>query len=114
MTHAVSTRDGTAVITLRGRVMGGPDGATLYETLRSLSEDGCTRAVLDLSAVDEMNPLGLGVLVGALALMRNQGGELAFAAVPKHVRSLLMIARLGPAVPCHDTVDDALAALAGD
>ncbi len=102
------------MLTLQGRVMGGPDGTTFYETLLRLSEDGCSRAVLDLSAVDEMNPLGLGVLVGGMALMRNQGGDLAVAALPRHVRSLLMIARLAGAVPCYDTVEAALAAVTGD
>lgn len=112
MTHTVEVQGEGVIVRLRGPVVGGPDGARVHDTLRTLKAEGRTHVVLDLSGVTRLDPIGLGVLVGGLALVRNAGGEMYWAALPDHVHSLLVITRLHAALPCFDTVDEALRACA--
>lgn len=109
MTHEVDERERGIVVTVRGAALGGPDGTQLYDTLQALHDQGHARVVLDLRALTRINPLGLGLFIAGLALMRNSGGELYFANLPDAVHSLLVITQLRAAVPCFDSVEAALA-----
>lgn len=110
MTHAVDKQEGQVVVRLRGPALGGPDGARFHDTLRALKAEGHTHVVADLGGITRMDPIGLGTVLGGLALMRNAGGEMYLADVPDHVHSLLVITRLRATLPCFDSVDEALQA----
>ncbi len=99
------------VVHLRGRLTGGADASTWHDALRQRCARGQTRVVVDCCAVEAVDATGLGALVGALAVMRNAGGDLAVACTPDALRSLLLITRLVHAIPCFDTVDAAAQAL---
>jgi len=110
MTHVVDEQDGQVVVRLRGPAVGGPDGARFHDTLRTLKAEGHTHVVADLSGLTRMDPVGLGVLLGGLAFMRNAGGEMYLADLPDHVHSLLVITDLRGPLACFDSVADALRA----
>ena len=99
----------TAVVTLTGEVMGGPDGNALHDKLRALKADGVRRVVLNMEGVRLMNSSGLGMLISALTTVRNAQGDLRLAGVQGRVSSLLMITKLDGVFPQHETVEDALA-----
>jgi len=99
------------VVHLQGRLSGGADASTWHEALRQRCARGRPRIVVDCRNVDAVDATGLGALVGALAVMRNAGGDLAIACTPDALRSLLLITRLAHALPCFDTVDAAAEAL---
>lgn len=101
----------TGVVHLQGRLTGGADASTWHDALRQRCAQGHTRVVVDCRNVDRVDATGLGALVGALAVMRNAGGDLAIACMPDALRSLLLITRLAQAIPCFDTVDAAARAL---
>ena len=71
MNYNVDERYNSVVITLKGNVMGGPDGSKLHDTLHELKEGGKTNVVVDLSKVKFMNSSGLGMLISAMTTMRN-------------------------------------------
>ena len=81
----VSDHEGVAVVALQGDAMGGPDGTALMEHIRALRSDGQTRFVVDLDGVERMNSSGLGMLIGALTIVRNAGGDLRLANVHARV-----------------------------
>lgn len=110
MTIQVSERDGVAVLTLSGDAMGGPDGSALHESLRSLRADGTKNAVIDLGGVERMNSSGLGMLIGALTIVRNAGGDLRLANVHTRVIQLLTVTKLLGVFAIHATVDEAVEA----
>lgn len=110
MTHAVEVQDEGVVVRLRGPVVGGPDGARFHDTLRALKAEGHTHVVVDLSGISRMDPIGLGTLLGGLALLRNAGGEMYGVGLPDHVHALLVITRLRSVLPCFDSVAEALQA----
>jgi anti-sigma B factor antagonist len=106
----VSDHDGVAVLSLTGDAMGGPDGSVLHEKLRELRAQGHHHVVVDLDGVERMNSSGLGMLIGALTIVRNAGGDLRLANVHERVHQLLVVTKLLGVFSLHDSVADAAAA----
>ena len=100
--------NGIVVLELSGKIMGGPDAATLNEKLHELVESGNTRVVADLSNVNWMNSSGLGILINALTTIRNAGGDLKLASVTEKIKSLLKITKLLTVFNTYDSTDDAV------
>jgi anti-sigma B factor antagonist len=107
MNYNVEERYNSVVISLKGNVMGGPDGAKLHDTLHELKEQGKTNVVVDLSKVKFMNSSGLGMLISAMTTMRNSGGDLRLANVADRIQSLLVITKLITVFKHFESVDDA-------
>lgn len=107
MNYNVDERYNCLVITLKGNVMGGPDGAKLHDTLHELQEAGKTNVVVDLSKVKFMNSSGLGMLISAMTTMRNAGGDLRLANVADRIQSLLVITKLITVFKHFDSVEAA-------
>ncbi|MBN2410336.1 STAS domain-containing protein [candidate division KSB1 bacterium] len=100
--------NGIVVLELSGKIMGGPDAATLNEKLHDLVESGNTRVVADLSNVNWMNSSGLGILINALTTIRNAGGDLKLASITEKIKSLLKITKLLTVFSTYDNTDDAV------
>ena len=108
MNFNVSEKYNAVVITLKGNVMGGPDGAKLHDTLHELKEQGKKNVVVDLSKTKFMNSSGLGMLISGMTTMRNAGGDLRLANVADRIQSLLVITKLITVFKHYDSVDDAI------
>ncbi len=100
--------NGIVVLELSGKIMGGPDAATLNEKLHDLVESGKTRVVADLSNVNWMNSSGLGILINALTTIRNAGGDLKLASITEKIKSLLKITKLLTVFSTFDSTDEAV------
>lgn len=94
MNYNVDEQYNAVVITLKGNIMGGPDGAKLHDTLHELREQGKKNVVVDLAKVKFMNSSGLGMLISGMTTMRNAGGDLRLANVADRIQSLLVITKL--------------------
>ena len=108
MNYSVDERYNAVVITLKGNVMGGPDGAKLHSTLHELKEEGKKNVVVDLSKTKFMNSSGLGMLISGMTTMRNAGGDLRLANVADRIQSLLVITKLITVFKHFDSVDEAV------
>ena len=98
-----------AILSLSGKMMGGPETAELQELVKSLIGDNITKVIVDLAKVKWMNSSGLGSLMGALTSMRNADGDLKLANVTVKVQSLLMITQLMTIFKTYNSVDRAIA-----
>lgn len=107
MNYNIDEKYNCVILTLKGNVMGGPDGAKLHDTLHDLKEDGKTNIVVDLSKVKFMNSSGLGMLISAMTTMRNAGGDLRLANVADRIQSLLVITKLITVFKHFESVDEA-------
>jgi anti-sigma B factor antagonist len=110
--ESATTDDGIVVLTVSGSV----DLTTtpgLRDSLVRLVDEGHHRLVLELSGVDLIDSIGLGVIVGMVHRLRPHDGSLAVAAPSSQARTVLEITQLVRVVGCHATVDDALAAVRG-
>jgi anti-sigma B factor antagonist len=108
MNYSVDERYNAVVISLKGNVMGGPDGAKLHDSLHELKEKGKKNVVVDLSKTKFMNSSGLGMLISAMTTMRNAGGDLRLANVADRIQSLLVITKLITVFKHFDSVDEAV------
>lgn len=108
MNFDVDERYNAVVVSLKGNVMGGPDGSKLHDTLHRLKEEGKKNVVVDLSRVKFMNSSGLGMLISGLTTMRNAGGDLRLAHVADRIQSLLVITKLITVFKHYDSVDEAV------
>ncbi len=107
MNYNVDERYNCVVITLKGNVMGGPDGSKLHDSLHELQEAGKTNVVVDLGKVKFMNSSGLGMLISAMTSTRNAGGDLRLANVADRIQSLLVITKLITVFKHFDSVEAA-------
>lgn len=100
-----------AILSLSGKMMGGPETTQLHDRIRSLINDKIIKVVIDLSGVKWINSSGLGVLMATMTTLKNSGGELKLANVTEKVESLLMITQLMRIFETYETVDRALASI---
>ncbi len=108
MNYSVEEKYNAVIITLKGNVMGGPDGAKLHDTLKELKEQDKKNVVVDLSKTKFMNSSGLGMLISALTTLRNAGGDLRLANVADKIQSLLVITKLITVFKHFDSVEEAV------
>jgi len=108
MNYSVDERYNAVVITLKGNVMGGPDGSKLHDTLHELKDNGKKNVIADLGKVKFMNSSGLGMLISGMTTMRNAGGDLRLANVADRIQSLLIITKLITVFKHYDSVEEAV------
>ncbi|RLE15844.1 MAG: anti-sigma factor antagonist [Acidobacteria bacterium] len=98
-----------AVLTVSGKLWGGPETREVHEKVKSVIKDGLKKVVMDLSKVKWLNSQGLGMLMACLTSLRNAGGDLKIAGATEKVKSLLMITKLITIFETLETADRAVA-----
>ncbi|MCG6959786.1 MAG: STAS domain-containing protein [Ignavibacteriaceae bacterium] len=98
----------SVIISLDGKLMGGPFGEEMNKTLHNLLDEGKKRVVVDLSKVGFVNSSGLGILISGLTTMRNGGGDLKLAGISSKIDGLLSITKLNQIFEQHPSVEEAL------
>ena len=99
---------GVAVISLSGKVIGGPDASELNRQLHTLIAQGKKKVVVDLGKVELMNSSGLGMLIGGLTSVRNAGGDLKLAKAPAKILALFTVTKLSKVFDHRKSVKDAV------
>jgi len=97
-----------AILTLSGKMMGGPETQEVHEHIKGLISDGIKKVVIDLGDVKWMNSSGMGVLMASMTTLKNADGKLALARVTEKVQSLLMITQLIKVFSTYETVERAI------
>lgn len=100
-----------AVLTLAGKMMGGPETIALHDHIKGLINDGIKKVVIDLGGVKWMNSSGMGVLMACMTTLNNAEGKLVLARVSEKVNSLLMITQLIKVFQSYETVERAVSTL---
>ncbi len=101
----VTNVDEWTVVTVVGEL----DLATVPQVRQKLhpvtGRDGC-RVVIDLSGVDFLDSIGLGLIVGALKRVRDHGGDLAIVVSAARVRRVFEVTGLDRVVPLLASLDE--------
>jgi len=98
-----------AVLTLSGKMMGGPETQAVHDHIKGLISDGIVNVVIDLGDVKWMNSSGMGILMASMTTLKNAEGKLALARVTEKVESLLIITQLIKVFSSFETVERAVA-----
>ncbi|MBC7187586.1 MAG: STAS domain-containing protein [Calditrichaeota bacterium] len=97
-----------ALITPEGKLMGGPETATLCQEVEKLDRAGYRRVVLDLSRVRWANSTAIGALIKCFLTLQDHGAELRLACLSERVRHYMSITKLSRVIPTFESVDEAL------
>ena len=97
-----------AILTLSGKMMGGPETQEVHEHIKGLISDGIKKVVIDLGDVKWMNSSGMGVLMASMTTLKNADGKLALARVTEKVQSLLIITQSIKVFSSYETVERAI------
>ena len=112
MAITVSEKDGVVIFRLMGRMIS-PGikeiSETVAETLADLAAP--PRLVFDFKDVTGMDSSGLGALMKVYSDIHPRGGQIAVINVNKHVKNLIVMARLITVFRNFESEDDAVAAL---
>jgi len=102
---------GTAVITLEGNVMRGPEGEGIETTLEGLLSQGFRNIIFDLTGVKRIDSTGIGRFIASLNKVEENGGKLRMAGAQGYVRECFRVTRLDTIFRFCPTVEDASASL---
>ncbi len=98
--------DGVVVVALRGSADIHSD-AVLEEALARVEVARPRRIVLDLSGLDILTSLAIGVLVGFRARVLQRSGTVVMAAVPEPIVKSMRFTRVSALFQCFRTVEEA-------
>jgi anti-sigma B factor antagonist len=110
MKNEVTEKNGVVIIALSGKIMGGPEAAQINEQINNLLDNKKTKIIIDLQKVEWMNSSGLGILIGAITTLKNNGGKMLLTNVSVRITKLLKITKLAAVFETADDVDTALKA----
>jgi anti-sigma B factor antagonist len=94
MTTSTRQVGGVTIVDIKGRIVLGEESASVRDVIRDLLSKGHKEILLNLGAVDYIDSMGLGSLVGAFTSVRKQGGELKLLNLTSKVTDLMQITRL--------------------
>jgi len=111
MRFEIKEKGDIVIIVLDGEMVGGPDATMLSEKLHGLIEEGRNRIIIDMAKVNYMNSSGLGILIGGLTTVRNNGGKLRLLNLAPKLQELLRITKLDQVFTLYDDEGKAIASL---
>jgi anti-sigma B factor antagonist len=82
------------ILDVKGRLVFGEESARVREMIMDLLSKGRKQILLNLRDVEYIDSMGLGSLVGTLATVRKQGGELKLLNVNDRLTDIMQITRL--------------------
>ncbi|MCU0611965.1 MAG: STAS domain-containing protein [Candidatus Eisenbacteria bacterium] len=101
--------DHVVVLTLKGKLIGGPEAIEFRETVKGLIAEGKTKVLADLGGVTWIDSTGLGTLISAYTSLKTSTGELKLCHLTKKIHSLLVITQLITVLEDYDDEQQAIA-----
>ena len=98
-----------AVLSVSGKMMGGPENRELHDHVKNLLGSGVRNIVIDLKKVKWMNSSGLGILMASWGSVSKEGGNMKLAGVTEKVNSLLIITQVITFFETYESADRAVA-----
>lgn len=109
--HAEDLRPGVIVIRLAGKLMMGPESASLESLVNERLDGGARHVVFDLADLKQLDSTGIGRFISTFNRLMQAGGTLGMAAAAPTVRQSFRVTRLDTVFKFYDSVDLAVAAI---
>ena len=110
MKVSASEKNGVNVVSVSGKMMGGPDTGELDEKLYELLKKGSKNAVVDLAKCEWINSSGLSILIHHYKKFKEAGGELRLANLTDKIERIMVISRLTEVFSVYNSLDEAVKA----
>lgn len=108
MKASTRTEGDVVVISLSGKLMGGPDAESVRQLIRENLEAGNKKMVIDIGDVSWVNSTGLGILIASHVTVSNAGGTVKLSRVSKRISQIFMVTKLHTVFETHDSIEEAL------
>lgn len=95
--------DGVSVVALDGRIVLGEESNSLREKLKSLTDDGKKKIVLNMANIEYIDSAGVGTLVAAHIRAKTQGASVRICHLGRKFHEVLQIAKLLSVFDVYDT-----------
>lgn len=92
-------KDGVAVIYLSGNLLGENANGPVLDYLKEQLDAGNKKVLFNLTDLKFINSTGLGMLMTAIARVRNAGGEMYLCNVPEIMTKILKMMKLDSTFP---------------
>jgi anti-sigma B factor antagonist len=107
MNYTIVEQEGIIILSLSGKIMGGPEASEINGKINQLIDDGKLKIVIDLKEVEWMNSSGLGILIDAVTVLKNNNGTLRLVNVSERIKNLLKITKLNTVFDIRDSMNEA-------
>jgi anti-sigma B factor antagonist len=97
------------VIQPKGNFIGGDETDELRDSVKSLSEKGNKKLIIDLGEVLYLNSTALGVLISAHANYTKREGKIVLCQLNKNIENLFVITKLALIFDSFHSLEEALA-----
>jgi len=111
MDYSISEKQGFTILHLNGKIMGGPEATEINDEINRLIDNKKTTIIIDLKNVDWMNSSGLGILIGAVHVLKSNNGILCLINVSDRIKNLLKITKLNTVFEIQDNFEKAVEVL---
>ena len=108
MNYSVSEQGDIVIISLMGKIMGGPEATEINEKFNQLIDEKKHKIVINLDNVEWMNSSGLGILIGAVSLFKNNDGQLRIINISDRIQNLLKITKLAGIFETSSSLEEAI------
>ena len=102
-----------AVLTVSGNLMTEAEIREVHEKVKSFLREGIKKVVMDLSKIEWLSSIGLGLLISCHTSLQNAGGILKIAGVNDRVHNLLIITKLITVFETFETTEEAVTTFKG-
>ncbi len=103
--------NGVLFIFLEGKLLGNQYEVQLLDQIEEHQEDGVKYAAIDVSQLELINSIGIGILMRILVKFRNKGGEVCLIKPSEQIRKLLIITKLMAIFSVVETKEEAIQCL---
>ncbi len=104
-------KDGITIIYLSGNLLGENANGPVLDYLKAQLEAGHKKVLFNLTDLKFINSTGLGMLMTAIARVRNAGGEMYLCNVPEMMTKILKMMKLDSTFPTAATEPEAVSHL---
>ena len=111
MNYSLSEQSGVVILSLAGKIMGGPEATEINDKFNQLLDEKKLKIVIDLDQVEWMNSSGLGILIQANTLLKNNQGRLKLVNISERIQNLLKITKLSGIFETSDSIEEAVSSL---
>jgi anti-sigma B factor antagonist len=100
------------VLTPRGYLTGGEETDELERAIKSVSESGNKRLLINLGETQHLDSTALGVLISAHTNYVKRGGQMKLCSVDKRIENIFVITKLSLVFDVYPSEEQAIASFA--
>ena len=102
------------MLALRGNFFGDTETDELQKAIMDEAAAGNTRLVLNMSEVQRLNSIAIGVLMRGYTNYKSRGGEIKLCGLGKSAKDIFIMTKLIMVFDHHDTEEQSVAAFGAE